>query len=210
MSNKTVPEIVDDLITLQNNYATTYRFINTLERYEALISSKIIDKIDYSIEATREPLIEHVGHLPIIAVYLHQYVEHKKNIDLGEVLTMLAVHDIGETEVGDVFAFSKVSADEDAERKAAKKILPPYLYKYFEEFEKSKTINSKFAKSCDSIAPALHTLSLPPKIALERSERFGYNLKDIATKKSHYEWDSVLSEVFDYIFNMFKNLVFTK
>jgi len=39
----------------------------------------------------------HVGHLPVIASYLHQFCEHKDSIDLGRTLMMLAIHDIGET-----------------------------------------------------------------------------------------------------------------
>ena len=58
-------------------------------------------------------MIEHVGCLPIIATFLHPYLD--KPVDLGKVLTILAIHDIGEIKLGDELTFTKKSDQENIE-----------------------------------------------------------------------------------------------
>ena len=50
-------------------------------------------------------VMEHVGTLPILATYFHGHVTEPVN--LGRVLELLAVHDIGEIVVGDESTFTK-------------------------------------------------------------------------------------------------------
>lgn len=54
----------------------------------------------------RETLIEHVAILPILATALYPYINDSE-VDLGEALIMLAIHDIGELVVGDENVFTK-------------------------------------------------------------------------------------------------------
>ena len=201
MKNKNIPEIVNGILKLTKNYSLTPRSIVTYDRYKNLIESGLLKEYSYGLEAIREPLIEHVGHLPIIASYLHQFIEHRDDVNLGEVLTILSVHDIGETEVGDMITYSKTEDHEKSEDEAAKKILPDYLYERFKEYDQEKTINAKFAKAADSIAPLLHELLLP-KITAERFKYYNFSIeKIIAKKKIYFEWDGVLSEIFDHVIN---------
>jgi hypothetical protein len=75
---KETSQIVEGLLKLQKNYSVTSRSIITEERCENFVESGLLKKYNYDSEETREPLIEHVGHLPVIASYLHQYIDHTR------------------------------------------------------------------------------------------------------------------------------------
>jgi 5'-deoxynucleotidase YfbR-like HD superfamily hydrolase len=198
--------LLHQLIELQRKYAFEARGITTEERYNRLIKTRQIKKWNYDTEAIREPLIEHVGHLPIIASFLYPYIKNVEKVDLGRVLVMLSIHDFGETIVGDIFTFHKNKNDEDAEYDAVVKNLNPRLLPYFKEFEERKTMDSKFAKSVDSIAPLLHELSIPV-VTKERFEHFGFDTKKIdAKKRKDFEWDPVLSEIFEAILKEYRSI----
>jgi putative hydrolase of HD superfamily len=203
---RNISQITQNLIKLQQAYSSTFRAMVTGERYKNLIESGLIKDFSYDSEFIREPLIEHVGHLPIIASYLHSYIEHRDKVDLGRALIMLSVHDIGETEVGDVLTYSKPDISVELESEAARKLLPDYLYKYFEEIEKRETLDAKFAKAVDSIAPILHEMVLP-KVTLERFKHHNFDVKKIiAKKKEHFEWDGVLLEIFEYLIGRYRQM----
>ncbi|MFA6909106.1 MAG: HD domain-containing protein [Patescibacteria group bacterium] len=196
--------LVDDLLRLTREYAATYRAIVTEERHAHLVKTGILKEYTYDTEAIREPLLEHVGHLPVIASYLHQHIEHAEEVDLGRVLIMLSVHDIGETKVGDIMTYKKPDSHALLEAEAARKLLPEYLYQYFEEVEKAETLDGKFAKSIDSLAPLLHELTMPT-VTQERFASYHFNIEDIVAKKTpHFAWDSVLQELFAYIIGQYR------
>lgn len=199
-----ISKTLNDLINLQRAYALTFRSPTTEERYKNLINSGLITSYDYSCEFLREPLIEHVGHLPIIAAFLHDKIEHHKQVDLGHVLTILSVHDIGETLVGDVLTYKKSSDHAKAELEATKKILPEYLFKFFEEFEERSSIDSKFAKAVDALAPLLHELTIP-EVTIARFRHFDFDTdKIVAKKEKYFEFDQVLKDLFDYTIVLFR------
>ena len=166
---ESIPKLVKGLILLQNQYSSEYRGIVTRERYVGLVDSGILKEFRFDSKEIREPLIEHVGHLPIIAAYLHSKIKNK--VDLGKSLIMLAVHDIGETVMGDIVTYKKTTKDSEAEYIEAKKKLPEELMKYLDEFEGQKTSEAKFAKSVDAIAPILHEFSIP-KVCVARMSFF--------------------------------------
>jgi 5'-deoxynucleotidase YfbR-like HD superfamily hydrolase len=169
----------------------------TEERYRGLVGSNILKKWNYHTEAICEPLLEHVGHLPVIAAFLHSKIEHSKEVDLGRVLTMLSVHDIGETKVGDVLTYAKKDVHASAEADATKTMLPEYLFHFYEEMERRETLDAKFAKSVDSLAPLLHEMALPD-VTPKRMEFNKFTLDMIiAKKKPHFAWDVVLRDMFD-------------
>ena len=207
MQNKDISEIVDGILDLTKKYSSTPRAIVTFDRYKNIIESGLLKEYNYDSEIIREPLIEHVGHLPIIASYLHQFIQHKNEVNLGKVLMILSVHDIGETKVGDVITYSKTESHEKAEDDAARKLLPDYLYKYFKEYEEQKTIDSKFAKAVDAIAPLLHELILP-KITAERFKYHNFSVEKIVAKKRVcFEWDNILLEIFNFIIGKLKEAI---
>jgi len=120
----------------------------------------------------REPLIEHVGSLPIIAALLYPHINDPE-VDFGRALSMLAVHDIGELEVGDETTFTKGADVRDEERDAALRLLDDEgMRKLFEEAYAAKTKTAKFAKSVDKITPDILDALTPPEISIVRYKHF--------------------------------------
>jgi putative hydrolase of HD superfamily len=201
-----IGDIIDDLKRLQHDYAFTRRAMVTEERYKGLIESGMIKNFTYDSEFIREPLIEHVGNLPIIASFLHQYIENTDKVDLGRVLIMLSVHDIGETVVGDMFTFDKTLSHAESEIESARRLLPEYLFAYFEEIEACETLDAKFAKAVDSMAPWIHEMALP-MVTHDRFKHHDFDVaKIISKKKMYFDWDSVLLQMFDYIMDVYRDM----
>lgn len=188
-------EIFDNLMGLHQAYSETMRVPITAERLQ------YVDKASVDIEKdeVREPLIEHVGHLPVIASFLYPQIDSTDNINLGRVLTMLSIHDIGETEVGDVLTYDKTQADQDREQAAVRDILDEELFAYFEEFEDQNTKDAKFAKSVDALAPFLHEIS-HPEITRRKLEKYDFGSEDMRKEKEQYfQWDAMLAKLFEVV-----------
>lgn len=169
----------------------------TKERFKHFANADPDLALDLDNTPLNEPLIEHVGHLPITAAYFHQFLEHKDRVDLGRSLAMLAIHDIGETELGDVFTYTKTEADETAEIEAALKLLPEYQQKIFLEYEAQDTFAAKYAKAIDAMAGFLPTLDMP-HIIIKRFHKRGARVDDVVNRKrSLMEWDTTLLNIFD-------------
>jgi hypothetical protein len=96
-------EILNNLMGLHQAYSETMRVPITAECLQYVNR----DNVDIEKDKVRELLMEHVRHLPMIAAFLYPRIDSTDNINLGRVLTMLSTHDVGETEVGDVFTFDK-------------------------------------------------------------------------------------------------------
>jgi len=189
--------LLDKLLKLQRNYALTPRWIMTHERTVNIQDRFLKYKVNYEDIAIREPLLEHVGHLPIIASFLYPYIDHHESVDLGRALIMLSFHDIGETITGDVLKYKKTEKHEIYEQKVTKKLLNPYYIPYWEEYETRSTHTARFAKSVDSIAPLLHELDNMPH-TLERWDHFGFGPDKIESKKRpDFIWDGVLLGIFE-------------
>jgi len=199
-------EILEGLIKLQRNYSSTYRAIVTEERYNNLVKSGLLKEVDFTENAIREPLIEHVGNLPIVTAYLHQFIENKDRVDLGKTLAILSVHDIGETVVGDMFCFAKTKSHGEKENKVAKKLLPNYQYKLYEEYENGSSLEAKFARAVDKLAPLVHEIILP-EVTRERFKIYDYNTEKIIEKRwQYFEWDKALKGVFECVVERFRKI----
>lgn len=187
--------ILDDLLKLQAAYQKIFRVDVTADRYERH-GGKDVSILD---EAIREPLIEHIGHLPIITAFLHQHLTNSAKVELGHTLAILAVHDIGETVLGDIFTFQKVDSNTDDELAAAKKILPTAQFALVEEYEAQQSLEAKFAKCLDKIAPKLHHIA-HPETAKALFEHYQFNADLIETKQlALFDWDANLQEFFKEI-----------
>jgi len=197
-------QLIADFLKIQDGYQFTRRSSLTKERFRDVVGSNEELAFVESNPAIKETLIEHVGHLPIIASFFHEYTSHASDIDLGRVLIILSVHDIGETELGDINTYDKTNAEEDEEIAVATKILSPALVSYFEEYEEQVTLDAKYAKFVDAIAPVFHKLDMP-YINQKRFHAKGRTTADIVTKKRHLmEWDPFLLEVFDVCLEQLK------
>jgi len=190
-------QLIAEFLKIQHGYQFTRRASLTKERFRDVADASEIIAFEESNQAVREPLIEHVGHLPIIASFFYEHTAHTKDIDLGRVLTILSIHDIGETELGDINTYDKTEADEAEELEVARKLLSPTLIPYFEEYEALETVDAKYAKFVDAMSPVFHKLDMP-YINQKRFHAKGRSTADIINKKRpHMEWDSFLLELFD-------------
>lgn len=196
MKKETI-QLVKDFLDLQHAYQFTRRSMMTKERFKDVAGADVSRGLDIEDFVLTEPLIEHVGHLPIIASYFHSHIEHSEKVNLGRVLIMLSIHDIGETKVGDTFTFIKSELDASKEVEASRSLLSEELLPYFDEFEKHESWDAKYANSVDKLATVLHATDLIGFI-YERFHKLGGTLENINTyNRSYMMWDSVLHDVFE-------------
>ncbi|GFE74412.1 HD family hydrolase [Novosphingobium sp. TCA1] len=108
---------------------------------------------------------EHSWQIALFAVALAPYASGAP--DIGRVMAMLLVHDIGEIETGDVMVFFEegLADRKKAERAAIDRIfgmLPDteadYLRGLWIEFEEERTVEARFAHAIDRAMPALLNL----------------------------------------------------
>lgn len=105
---------------------------------------------------------EHAWHMAIMAYLLKEY--SNEPVDIGKVMLMCLIHDIVEIDAGDTYAYDAENlktqkAREDAAKERIFSILPEEqkdeLIKLFDEFEKFKTAESKFAHAMDNLQPLI-------------------------------------------------------
>jgi len=111
---------------------------------------------DWNVKRDRiESVAEHIYGTQMLALAI--YSEFKYEIDIKKVLFMLAIHELGETVIGDltVFQISK-EEKEKKEHEAVHNILDKLIEgkmieDIFLEFDEHKTAESIFAYQCDKL-----------------------------------------------------------
>ena len=102
-----------------------------------------------------ESIAEHVYGVQMLA--LAMYSEYDYDIDIKKVIYMLAIHEIGETVIGDITQFDMSKEEkEKLEHKAVHNILNGLLdgekiEKIFLEFDSHNTKEALFAYECDKL-----------------------------------------------------------
>ena len=105
---------------------------------------------------------EHAWHMAIMAYLLKEY--SNEPVDIGKVMLMCLIHEIGEIDAGDTYAYDAENpktqkAREDAAKERIFSILPEEqkeeLIKLFDEFEAYETAESKFAHVMDNLQPLI-------------------------------------------------------
>jgi hypothetical protein len=164
-------EVLHEIMSLYQGYSDVIR--TTTQPHHLLKVRTALPQYQYHPEdlLIREPLIEHVGALPIVAVALHPHLDNP-GVDLGRALIMLAIHDIGELGVGDEMAFTKNPDGFAAESEHALKLLHPSYHDVYIEVEELTTDTGCFAKSVDKITPDIIDLVTPPEITIERFRHY--------------------------------------
>jgi hypothetical protein len=119
----------------------------------------------------RETLMEHVGSLPMVATAFYPHLDDT-NVDLGQALIMLAIHDIGELITGDEMTFTKKVSAKDPEREAALSLLHVSYHDAYEDVESQTSSSAKFAKAIDKITPDIIDYLTPAEITLWRYKHF--------------------------------------
>lgn len=204
--------ILEKITSLLKSYACIKRGQILLPQYQDF-QNYVPWKISIENPCIRESLLTHVGCLPILASFLHPYIEHTQTTDLGKVLSMLAIHDIWETIVWDVISLQRnhSSKEEKDEINAAKQLLPRNQFKLLEEFEKMETNESKFSKALDRLICLLRWYIDKPEIERERRSYYWATLSEMYKKwLPRMERDEFLLWFFNYLVNKMKENVFHK
>lgn len=105
---------------------------------------------------------EHAWHMAIMAYLLREY--SNKPVDITRVMLMCLIHDVVEIDAGDTYAYDEEGkktqkAREEAAKERIYSLLPEdqkeELAAIFDEFEESKTPESKFAHAMDNLQPLM-------------------------------------------------------
>lgn len=168
---KTPAELLDHIIFLYAGYSNEHRATTQpfhLERAKSNVSGYVYEVEDLIV---REPLIEHSGSLPIVAAAVYPYI-NAPAVNLGEALTMLAIHDIGELIVGDEMTFTKAAESAVDEQAQALKLLPSSLHKAYLDIELQRTETARFAKAIDKITPDIIDIMTPADVTIKRLHHY--------------------------------------
>ena len=112
--------------------------------------------INWNVQRDRlESVAEHIYGVQMLAIAMKS--EYKYDIDIMKVIFMLAIHELGETIIGDLTQF-QISKEEkqNLEHEAVSKILNGILdgekiKELFLEFDAHITPEAKFAYQCDKL-----------------------------------------------------------
>lgn len=105
---------------------------------------------------------EHAWHMAIMAYLLLEY--SNEPVDITRVMLMCLIHDVVEIDAGDTYAYDEEGkktqkAREEAAKERIYSLLPEdqkeELAAIFDEFEESKTPESKFAHAMDNLQPLM-------------------------------------------------------
>ena len=122
----------------------------------------ILRQTHLSGHGRRENDAEHAWHMAIMAYLLKEY--SNEPVDITKVMIMCLIHDIVEIDAGDTYAYDTEGlktqkAREDAAKERIFSLLPnaqkEELTALFDEFEESKTAESRFAHVMDNLQPLL-------------------------------------------------------
>ena len=110
----------------------------------------------------RENDAEHAWHMAVMAYLLQEY--SNEPVDITRVMLMCLIHDVVEIDAGDTYAYDAEGlktqkAREEAAKERIYSLLPEdqkkELAAIFDEFEESKTPESKFAHAMDNLQPLM-------------------------------------------------------
>ena len=209
-----VEKIITDVRYLLENYSKVRRKALQPFYFETYTKLHPGSTIGRKNPLFHESLLEHVGMLPVLAVYFHQYVNNfDDKINLGKVLTILAVHDIGELVVGDESTMTKDHQDSAREIEAAKSLLHPDLHSPYMEYENISSNEARYAKSIDKIAPDFYHLFTDTALLREREEdkertTMVQHAKMKMEKKAKYmEWSPFFKAFYPALIEKYQSLL---
>jgi hypothetical protein len=197
-------EILDKVKFLFERYSSERR-ANTQPYLLDVVRVRVKDyQYNPADDLIRETLFEHVGSLPVLATALYPYINDAQ-VNLGDALVMLAIHDIGELTTGDEVTFTKEEAIKGAEYNAALQLLDPYYHSAYEDVETKASPSAKFAKAIDKITPDIFDYLTPADITIQRYKHFvgieaGQIIETIVKYKRPYmTWNPFMTEFHVYL-----------
>lgn len=161
----------------------------------------VLRRVSVINDHRKENSAEHSWHVILLALTLAEYAN--ESIDLIKVVTMLAIHDIVEIDVGDTFHYHKSSDTSAAEDAAATRIfglLPSdqgesYIA-LWREFEAAQSPEARFAAAVDRIWPIFQNIAH----AGGTWKEFGISLRMAKEKNAHVSRGA--REIWDYVSNL--------
>lgn len=197
-------EILDQIEFLFEHYSLERRA--TTQPYLLKVAREQIKDYAYhpGDDLVRETLIEHVGSLPMLGTALYPFIDDTE-VDLGQSLIMMAIHDIGELITGDEMVFTKKADSHIAEREAALRLLDPMYHDIYDDAETKKSKSAKFAKSIDKINPDIIDYLTPPQITKWRYKEYvGIDPDQIIEtivkhKRPHMLWNPFMTKFHIYL-----------
>jgi len=134
-------------------------FIVEIDKLKQVMRQTIITD-----KSRQENSAEHSWHTAFMAIILLEYAENPQ-IDVLRVVKMLLIHDLVEIDAGDTFCYDRHAREDQHERElqAATRIfnmLPKdqarQLQSLWEEFERGRTLNARFANALDRLQPLIN------------------------------------------------------
>lgn len=130
--------------------------LNFYERLSILKETERTGFIKWNVAGRRESINDHSTSSQYLAWVL--YSEYDIDVDIFHVISMLSVHEIGESKIGDITPYDGISPKEKAKREkmAVDSICFPLkkgdiIVSLFDEFEAKETPEAKFAYLCDKL-----------------------------------------------------------
>ena len=171
----------------------TKDFIEFLGKIEKL---KCNTRHSWTSSGRQESVAEHCWRLAVMALLCKdEYPE----LDTDKVIKMCLIHDFGEAVTGDIPAFDKTQADENAEKLAVKSLLSELpdetraeLSALFEEMAERRTPEAKLYKALDNLEALVSHNEAPISTWLPRE--YEDNLTYGTENCSWSEWTTALRE----------------
>jgi len=181
-----------------------------LDYFEEIESLKVFYKLKEIIRykgINNESVAEHVYSSIVLAKYFLKKVD--ENLDENIIFNLILYHDIVEIFAGDVCLGDDKKLENKKENesnaintlkeKISNELFEEFKY-YFDEFEKNKTREAKFANAIDKIDPYFECWSKP-----EITKKLKISAKQLKGKKEKYfkEFD-VIYDFYIYLTDYFK------
>ena len=134
--------------------------------------------LDWNVQRERiESVAEHIFGVQMLAIAMHS--EYQYDLDIFKFVFMLAIHELGETVIGDLTQFQISKAEkEKLEHEAVHKILEGLLdgetiEELFLEFDSHSTKEAMFAYQCDKLECDLQCKLYDEEGAVDLSKQEG-------------------------------------
>lgn len=186
------------------------------------------DETHWNVSKERiESIAEHIYGTCILALSIDS--EFETNLDIGKVIKMLVLHELGEVVIGDITPFDNITPEEKMEKEhaAIKEVLGDLIKKeeYFAlllEFDEKKTKEAIFAYHCDKLDADIQakvyqdmrcqkSLDMQENNVVFKSKKVQQMVQDGAKTAFDiwYEWDKSLyvdDEIFSALLDYIKEI----
>ena len=156
-----ISKILNKIGATMSNLKNSVDFIKEIEKL------KSVTRFNRTLDGRFENSAEHSWQGAIAAMVLQDYYPEKLN--MGKVISMLLIHDLGEIYAGDTWVFDdeKKIHSHDRELESIEKtmsLLPEDKYLNMKnlwlEFEKGQSAESRYARVIDALVPLINHLEV--------------------------------------------------